>query len=318
MKGRPVLVPAVLLLVLAGLVALPWWGSYFALFLATEMLILGLFAASFNLLFGYTGLLSFGQAAYFGTGAYVAALLLRDIGPDFVWVLVAGPVAAALLAAVIGWFCVRLTEVYFAMLTLAFGMMVYAVYHQWRGLTGGSDGVAGFSITPLVSGLEAVNLANPMHYYFLTLAVVVASGYVLYRITTSPFGLILKSIRENAERAAFAGIPVRPYRLLAFTIAGFFAGVAGALFGPFNRIAVPEMVHWTMSAEPVLMTILGGSHNFLGPFLGAAVFLGLRTWLTSYTDQWMFFLGLILLFLVLFLPRGLLSLAEWRTRRRGR
>lgn len=318
MRARPVVGNAVLALILAGLVTLPWLGGYFAIFLATEMLILGLFAASFNLLFGYTGLLSFGQAAYFGTGAYVAALLLRDVSPDFIWVLLAGPIVAGLLAAVIGWFCVRLTEVYFAMLTLAFGMMVYAVYHQWRGLTGGSDGVAGFRITPLVSGLEAVNLANPVHYYFLTLAVVVVCGYVLHRITTSPFGLILKSIRENAERAAFAGVPVRPYRLLAFTIAGFFAGVAGALFAPFNRIAVPEMVHWTMSAEPVLMTILGGSHNFLGPFLGAAVFLGLRTWLTSFTDQWMFYLGFILLFLVLFLPRGLLSLLDLRAWRRRR
>lgn len=309
MTGRGAARRVTLLALLAVLAAWPWLAPYFAIFLMTEILILGLFAASFNLLFGYTGLLSFGHAAYFGTGAYVAALLLRDMAPPFLAVLAAAAVGAAVVALVIGWFSVRLTEVYFAMLTLAFGMMVYALVHQWRGLTGGSDGVAGFPLTAPLPGV-AVNIADPVNYYYLTLILVAVSAYVLHRITVSPFGLILRSLRENSERASFAGVPVRRYRLAAFVVSGLFSGLAGALFAPFNRIAVPEMAHWTQSAEPVLMTILGGSQYFFGPFLGAGVFLLLRQWITSYTQEWMFFLGVILAFLVVFLPRGLLGLFD--------
>ncbi len=292
---------------LAGLAALPLCGSYFAVFVATEILIMGLFATSFNLLFGYTGLLSFGHAAYFGTGAYIAALLLRDVQPDFIWVLVAGPLGAGLLAFVIGYLCVRLDEVYFAMLTLAFGMMVFAVYHEWRSRAGGTDGVAGFAITPLGLGVDA-QLVNPIHFYYLTLVVTTISTFLLYRITVSPFGLILRAMRENAERVAFAGIPVYRYRLYAFTLSGFFSGMAGALFAPFSRIAVPDMVHWTQSAQPVLMTILGGAQYFFGPLFGSAVFLILRQWITSYTDEWMIYLGVILAFMVIFTPRGALGI----------
>ena len=292
--------------VLAALLALPTFSNFFIVFVATEILIMGLFATSFNLLFGYTGLLSFGHAAYFGTGAYVAALLLRDVQPDFVWVLVAAPIISGVLALVIGWFCVRLNEVYFAMLTLAFGMMVYAVYHQWRSLTEGSDGVAGFPLTDLGIGIE-VTLANPVHYYYLTLAVVAIGVFVLYRITISPFGLVLRAMRENTERVAFAGIPVYRYRLYAFALSGAFAGLAGALFSPFNRIAVPEMVHWTQSAEPVLMSILGGSQYFFGPIFGSAVFLVLKNGITTFTTEWMIYLGIILGLMVLFMPRGVLG-----------
>ncbi len=294
---------------LAGLVALPFLSSYFMVFVATEILIMGLFAISFNLLFGYTGLLSFGHAAYFGTGAYVAALLLRDVQPDFIWVLVAGPVGAGLLALVIGYLCVRLDEVYFAMLTLAFGMMVFAVFHQWRSLTEGSDGVAGFPITDLGLGLD-VHLVDPIHFYYLTLVVTTVSAFLLYRITVSPFGLILRAMRENTERVAFAGIPVYRYRLYAFALSGFFSGLAGALFAPFNRIAVPDMVHWTQSVEPVLMTILGGAQYFFGPLFGSAVFLILRIWITTYTDEWMIYLGALLAFMVIVMPRGALGLFD--------
>lgn len=306
---RPWLAWLLVVAVAAAAVTLPWYGGFFAVFLATEILILGLFATSFNLLFGYSGLLSFGHAAYFGTGAYVAALILRDFSPPFILVLLAAPVVAALLAAIIGWFCVRLSEVYFSMLTLAFGMMVYAIFHQWRSMTGGSDGVAGFPITQLVPGFEWP-LANPFNYFWLTCALVGVSLAILYRISVSPFGLILRAMRENAERVSFAGVPVHRYRLYAFILSGAFSGLAGALFAPFNRIAVPEMAHWTQSAEPVLMAILGGSQFFFGPLLGSAVFLGLRQWITNYTDNWMLFLGIILALLVLFLPRGLLGLFE--------
>lgn len=309
MKNLEHAIKLLLAAILLALIALPFIGPYFFIFVATEILIMGLFATSFNLLFGYTGLLSFGHAAYFGTGAYVAALLLRDVQPDFIWVLMAGALGAGLIALAIGALCVRLNEVYFAMLTLAFGMMVFAVFHQWRSLTGGSDGVTGFPITQLGLGFKT-QLGNPVHYYYLVMIIVGLSLYAIYRITRSPFGLILRAMRENPERVAFAGIPVYHYRLYAFVLSGFFSGLAGALFAPFNRVAVPEMVHWTQSAEPMLMTILGGASYYFGPLFGSAVFLGLKHWITTYTDEWMIYLGVILVVLVIFLPRGILGLLQ--------
>lgn len=299
----------VLAVVVIGLFLLPKFAPFFIVFVATEILILGLFATSFNLMFGYSGLLSFGHAAYFGTGAYVAALLMQHTQSPFILILAAAFLAAGIAALLIGWFCVRLNEVYFAMLTLAFGMMIFAIVHQWRSVTGGSDGVAGFALPELGLGIN-IALGNPFHFYYLTLILVGICLFILFWITISPFGLILRAMRENSERVAFAGLSVHRYRHYGFIISGLFSGVAGALFATFSRIAVPEMAHWTQSAEPVLMTILGGSQYFFGPVVGAAVFLGLKTLITSYTSEWMIYLGVMLLVMVLFMPRGIFGLFE--------
>ncbi len=303
------------LLAFAALFRLPDYVPYFYIFVATQILVMGLFATSFNLIFGYTGMLSFGHAAFFGMGAYTAALLLLHFQIPLVWVLLLSMLSAALLAALIGFFCVRLDEVYFAMLTLAFGMMAFAVVHQWRSLTNGSDGVAGFPLGSFGLALD-LQLANPAVYYRVVLVVAGLACALLYLITRSPFGLLLKAISQNAERVAFCGIDVRRYRLLSFTIAGMFAGLAGGLFAPFNRVANPDMLHWTESAQPVLMTILGGAGYFLGPFFGAGVFVLLETWITSYTEQWMLFLGAILAIMVIFFRRGILGTALDRLTRR--
>lgn len=304
MKGYlPLVVVAAVLLALA---ALPYYVPYFYIFVATEVLIMGLLAGSYNIIFGYTGMLSFGHAAFFGFGAYITAMLLMHFELPLFWAMLASMGGALVLAAVIGFFCVRLDEVYFAMLTLAFGMMVFAVALQWRSLTNGSDGISGFPMPAFGLGLD-LTLANPMVYYYLVLVVVVLASALLYLITRSPFGLMLKAISENPERVSFCGVNQRLHRLYAFIIAGTFAGLAGALFAPFNRVANPDMVHWTQSAEPVLMTILGGAGYFLGPYFGAAVFVLLETWITSYTDQWMLFLGVVLALMVLFFRRGLLG-----------
>lgn len=308
MRARQALIAGVLALVLAGLFALPYVVPFFYIFVATEILILGLFAASFNLVFGYTGMLSFGHAAFFGMGTYTTAMLLLHLQAPLVWALLASMLAGMLLAAVIGAFCVRLSEVYFAMLTLAFGMMVFSVAHQWRSVTNGSDGITGFRVGALGLGLE-VPLANPLVYYYVVLCVVLIAAAVLYLITRSPFGLMLRAISENPERVAFCGINERRYRHIAFTVAGLFAGLAGALYAPLNRVANPDLIHWSQSAEPVLMTILGGSAYFLGPFFGALVFVLLETWITSFTDHWMLFLGVILALMVMFFRRGLLGTA---------
>ncbi|CAM5784258.1 branched-chain amino acid ABC transporter permease [Castellaniella caeni] len=299
------------LVALGLLVALPWLAPFFYLFLATQILVLGLLAASYNLIFGYTGMLSFGHAAFYAVGAYATAMLLQSWQWPLLACLVVSFVVGMALALVIGFFCVRLDEVYFAMLTLAFGMMVYGIIHQWRSVTNGSDGISGFTVQSLGFGLD-LNLANPAVYYHVVLVIVVLAGFALYRIGGSSFGLVLRAIRQNPERVSFCGLDVRRYRLAAFTVAGGFAGLAGGLMAPFLRIASPEMAHWTMSAEPVLMTILGGGGTFLGPFLGAALFVLLENWITSLTQAWMLFLGIILAVMVMFFRKGVLgTLLDW-------
>jgi branched-chain amino acid transport system permease protein len=302
---------ALLALVIAGLIAVPWIASYFYVFIFTEILILGLFAASFNLIFGYTGMLSFGHAAFFGIGSYAMALVLIHLELPFVVSLLVSMGVSAMLALVIGFFCVRLNEVYFAMLTLAFGMMVFAIAYQWRSVTNGSDGLAGFSLGSFGLGLD-LTLANPAVYYHVVLAIVAIASAVLYLICRSSFGMILRAIRQNPERVSFAGLNVRTYRLVAFVIAGSFAGLAGGLIAPFLRVASPELLHWSMSAEPILMAILGGTGYFLGPFVGAAVFVLLETWITSFTESWMLVLGIILALMVIFFRKGLLgTVLDW-------
>lgn len=302
---------AVLLAAIVGLIAVPWIASYFYIFILTEILILGLFAASFNLIFGYTGMLSFGHAAFFGIGSYATALVLIHLEWPFLASLLVSMSVSAVLALGIGFLSVRLNEVYFAMLTLAFGMMVFAIAYQWRSATNGSDGLAGFTLGSFGLGLDLV-LGNPAVYYHVVLAIVAVAAVVLYLICRSSFGMMLRAIRQNPERVSFAGLNVRLYRLVAFVIAGAFAGLAGGLMAPFLRVASPELLHWSMSAEPVLMAILGGTGYFLGPFVGSAVFVLLETWITSFTESWMLVLGIILALMVIFFRRGLLGTAlDW-------
>lgn len=306
----------ILILVLAAFISIPWVAPYFYIFLATEILILGLFAASFNLVFGYTGMLSFGHAAFFGIGAYATGMILLWLQWPLILCLIISAVAGSLLAFVIGVFSVRLNEIYFAMLTLAFGMLAYSVAHQWRDVTGGSDGLSGFTLDTFGLGID-LNLGNPMVYYYVVLGVVVAATALLYLISHSSFGLILRAIRLNSERVAFCGLNIRHYRLASFVISGAFAGLAGGLMAPFLRIASPELMHWSMSAEPVLMTILGGVGYFFGPFLGAAIFVLLETWITSFTQNWMLILGIVLALMVMFFRHGVLgTFVVWREERK--
>ncbi len=295
------------IVVIGFLLLFPLFGGIFPILLLTEIFIFSLFSLSFNLLFGYTGLLSFGHAAFFGLGGYTMALLIQDLHLSMLPSMALAVLAAGLGAAIIGFFCVRRDEIYFAMLTLGFGMMVFTLVHQWRSLTGGSDGITGFQVPPLNLGVTRISLFSPQAYYYFTLAICLISTLLLWRVTRSPFGLLLRSMRENAERVAFTGINTKLHRWIAFTIAGGFAGVAGALFVIYDRMASPTMVHWTMSAKPVLMTILGGSRVFLGPALGALIFFLLEHFITQYTQSWMIFLGAILVPIVLFFPKGVLG-----------
>ncbi len=292
----------VILLALAPLVVTTHW-----VIILTEIIIMSLYAMSFNLLFGYTGLLSFGQAGFFGVGAYFTALTLAHFSGSF-WVCVpAGIIGAAVFAVVIGWFCVRLDEIYFAILTLGFGMMLFTLAHNWLSVTGGSDGLTILKLPSLSLFGFSVELFNPKYFYWMSLVLVSLGILILHRIVNSPFGLLLTATRENSQRVSFVGQNVRTVRLMAFAIAGTLAGLAGVLFAMFNRIASPEMLHWSFSGKAVLMTILGGSGVFLGPVVGTAIFFVLEHFITSYTTNWMIFLGAILIALVLLFPRGVLG-----------
>src|SRR5437870_2689255 len=293
--------------VLAVVVLLvPAIAGPFLRYLVLNMLLLALLALSFNLLFGMTGLLSFGQGAFYAGGAYAAAWLLRA-GMPLLWSIVLGSLAAAALAAVLGAFCVRHTRIYFSMLTLAFGMLVYAVVWKWTAVTGGDDGLIGIPRGRLgLPGPLDADLAPLPRYYWFAALLVLASIGLLHRLSRSPLGLSLRSIRENAERAEFSGVRVRRTIFFAFVIAGGFAGLSGALLAPLEQTVAPAAAHWTKSAEPVMAALIGGPFAFAGPIVGALVYLGLKEIIVRFTEYWLLVFGLVLLAIVLSFRGGLL------------
>jgi len=302
-RSHPFFLPGYwwLAIVLAALALAPLFLSEWLTVFVTEMLIMALFALAFNLLFGFTGLLSFGHAAYFSLGAYTTAMILIKVTPSIPLAFLVGFLVATFAAWIIGYLCVRLDEIYFAMLTLAFGMMIHTIIWQWDSLTGGADGLVGIPRPQFLF----FNLSDNTPYYYFTLIVVVICAAILWLIINSPFGLTLKSIRENHERVEYLGINMKRYRLISFVISGFFCGVAGALFAPFEKAISPGIAFWTKSAEPVFMSLLGGMNIFFGPVAGAAIFMYLKEIISGYTEYWMFPLGAILILIVIFLPGGI-------------
>jgi branched-chain amino acid transport system permease protein len=302
-------VPWTLIVFLVAL-SLPWIGSRYDTFLGTQIAIYALFALSLNLLLGTTGLVSFGHAAYFGIGSYACGILMKTAGVPFWLAFPAAGLIAALFAAGFGFFCVRLTKIYFAMLTLAFSQIVWAVCFKWNDLTGGDQGLPDVPFPSLdwmtaLPGFGRMRIAE--QFYVLALVLVALCVAVLRRLTGSPFGRVLTTIRENPERAAFIGVNVRLYELAAFTIAGGFAGLSGALFGIFNRGVFADFVFWSKSADVMIMTILGGMHHFWGPAVGALVLTLLNQQITAYTEYWPFVLGTILIVLLFVFPGGILG-----------
>jgi branched-chain amino acid transport system permease protein len=314
MRARAVAGAAIAAVVLL----LPLLAGPFLRYLVLNMLLLALLALSFNLLFGMTGLLSFGQGAFYAGGAYAAALLLRA-GMPLLWSILLGAIAAAVLAAILGAFCVRHTRIYFSMLTLAFGMLVYAVVWKWTDVTGGDDGLIGIPRGRLgLPGPLEVSLDSPVRYYLFTAVLVLLSMGVLHRLSTSPLGLALRAIRENAERAEFSGVRVRRTIYIAFVTAGLFAGLSGALLAPLEQTVSPSTAHWTKSAEPVMATLIGGPFSFLGPIIGAVVYLGLKEIIVRFTEYWLLVFGLVLLACVLTFRSGIVGAVEEMIARRRR
>ena len=307
MLSRNVLFACIVVVVVLGLV--PLSGSRYAIDLTTQVAIYALFALSLNVLIGFTGSVSFGHAAYFAIGGYACAILLTTYKWPLILAMPAAIVLSGAAAAVVGYFCVRLTDIYFSMLTLAFSMLVWGVAFKWRTVTGGDDGFVGVTLPEMIEGHGA--------YLYFTLAVVVASTVALWLICHSGFGLALVAVRENRVRAGFIGLNTRNMRWTAFVVAGVFAGIAGALFAMYNRGCYIESAFWTESAQVLIMVLLGGMYSFFGPMIGAAVLYLLNVFTNQYTPYWPTVLGLILLVIVLVLPDGLVGLAN-RLRRATR
>lgn len=291
-------------------VLVPFMPGKYIVVVGAEILILGLFAMSFNLLYGYMGEISFGHAAFFGLGAYTTALFMRwfqgptgEIGyiPFFFSIMMSIPVTA-LGALIVGFFCVRMTGIYFAMLSLAFGELLFYIVFSWYSFTKGDDGIQGLMPPPLLQDI--------VPYFYFALLVISAALVVMWWITNSPFGYMLRMLRENKNRAAFLGINVRTCMLVNFVFAGAFAGLAGGLWGPFQRSVSPVLLHAMQSSTAVFMTLMGGAKFFTGPLLGSVIYTSLNAYLTRITVYWPLTIGLIILVFVLFLPGGLLSVMD--------
>jgi branched-chain amino acid transport system permease protein len=295
------------LLIVVAVLA-PFFTSEFYLAILGEALIMSLLALSFNLLFGYMGQLSFGQAAFYGVSGYTVAMLITKAHFNFWLSLVAGVFVASLLGLVIGFFCVRLRGIYFSILTLAFGQLIYFVIYKWHDFTGGDDGIQGV-FPPEI-------LQSPIHYYFFMLVVVVFAALILWRIVNSPFGYTLKSMRENSERTEFLGINISRYQLIAFVIAAAYGGLAGVLWAPFYRSMAPSSLFWIKSGEPVMAAILGGPSLFFGPIFGMFIMTFFHAWVLGFTVFWAFIMGVLILTVIFLLPGGMLGFAEEKLKER--
>ena len=294
------------------------YPSTFLLTVGPQILIMGIFAMSLNLMLGYTGMVSFGHAAYFGMGAYTLGVLMQKTALGLALSLVAAIVGAALLALVVGFFCVRLGTIYFSMLTLAFAQIVYTIVIRATPLTGGDQGLIGGIPVPLLHiGPWTVMLRAPLAFYELTLALTVVAFLAAKVLVDSRWGLLLRAVRDNADRVEFLGASARGLRLSAFVAGGGFAGLAGALMALYVGGAYPDFAYWTKSAEPIFMVLIGGMNTLLGPLVGAAVLVGLTAVITKYTSLWGLTLGAILVVFTLFLKVGLLDFAAERWRRGG-
>jgi branched-chain amino acid transport system permease protein len=306
------------------LILLPQAIDPFQTILLTYGLVMAIAALGFNLLLGYTGLLSFGHSAYFGVGAYSVAFMVKYLHVQSMELFIVGAVVASLLVtALFGYACVRYTQIFFSILTLALSQVLWSLAFKFFWVTGGTDGLR--VPTPRLLGMATDAAEDKTHflahgYYYYVLVVFALCVAAMWIIVHSPFGKALQAIRDNETRARFVGIQIRRYRFVAFLVSGVFTGIAGALWVPLNGLTTPDILYWPFSGEIVFMTVLGGFRNFTGPIVGAVAFNYLKTYAVGFTVYWQALLGIVLVILVLVLPTGIVGTARllWaRLRRRG-
>ena len=293
------------------LLTMPYWLDYVGGYtqLGTRVVIMALAAMSLNFLLGFTGVLSFGHAAYFGLGVYGMGLTIKYLIPSTMAGMAIGVLAAAAAAAVIGLLIVHLRGIYFAMVTIAFGQVFYFIAYRWNNVTGGDDGLSGWNRQPINLGFTKIDiLHNDVALYYLALVCFAVAIAVMAALLRSPFGRTLLAIRENERRARFLGIPVDRHIWISWLISCTFAGLAGTLYALLNNFADPHDLHWQQSGEFVIMAVLGGMRSFWGPLIGAAIFVVLQDYVSSETQNWMSFIGLFFVLVVLFFPRGVLGM----------
>ena len=303
--------------VLAFLLVLPLVMPYEAL--AVNILIFGLFAVGFNLLFGYTGLLSFGHAAFLGIGSYVAGMGIVHGGLPWWLVIPLGVAAAALAGLVMGALAIRTKGIYFSMVTLALGQIVYYAFYKAERWTGGENGLRGVSIQAIELPGFKIDLLNPVAKYYFMLAFVAAALWFVSRVLASPFGAVIETVRENEQRAAACGYDVARTKLLVFVLSAALCGLAGTLRALHLSIVPIDSLHYLQSGQAVMMCLLGGMGTFFGPFVGALVFLWLEDVVTHLTSYWMAVVGVVFMVFVLFFPKGLWgSMLHWLQRAAAR
>jgi branched-chain amino acid transport system permease protein len=282
----------------------PVFLARFYVYLLALILVTGLLATSLNMVLGFGGMYQFHHAVFYGIGAYAFALMLSKTTLSPVFAFVAAPVAAAILSLIMGLICVRLSKLYFGMLQLSLGSLVWAVVFRWYSFTGGDDGIHGVPMPAFISSITS-------SYYF-TLIVAGICLCAMYLIINSPFGRVFQAIRDNPERSEAIGVNVRLHQLVGLVIAGFFGGIAGMLFVTVEGSVFPDLMFWTLSLEILIMCLLGGWFTFLGPMLGAAIIVTLRTIVGVYTGYWTMVLAIVLMVLIFFLPQGVLGYLQAR------
>jgi branched-chain amino acid transport system permease protein len=300
----------------ALLLTMPYWmgaiGGYTEL--ATRIVVMGLAAMSLNFLLGFTGVLSFGHAAYFGLGAYGTAMAIKYLAQGTLLGMAAGVVIATIAAAIIGALIVRRRGVYFAMVTIAFGQVFYFIAFRWNVVTGGDDGLTGWHRMPIDLGLANLDIfGNDKAFYYFALVIFAICVAIMAMLLNSPFGRTLLAIRENERRARFLGVPIERHIWLSFVISCLFVSVAGALYALLNNFTDPRALRFDLSGNFVIMAVLGGMRFFWGPLIGAAIFVALQDYISSHTENWMSAIGLVFVLVVLFFPRGVLGILRGRS-----
>jgi branched-chain amino acid transport system permease protein len=305
-ENRKFFIPASLIAVSLAIL-LPYLLPKFQLRMITEIIILALFATAWKMLLNEGGLFSFGHALYFGLGAYASVLgWLHIKGLSFMSGVLLGGLVAGLVGLILGAFLVRLSGTYFALLTLAFNQLIWAIVWKWRDVTGGDDGLGKFPKPDLLG----ISMKNPANFYYVSLVIIGLCLFICWYFTRTPLGNVCASIKSNEERAKFIGFNVNASKLILLTMAGFFSGISGALYAQFQEFIATSTIDLGMSTNVLFMAYIGGTGYFWGPIVGSGVFTYLSEYLSSFTDRWEFIFGLIFIVIVLFAPQGILGIVK--------